>query len=471
MRPISLLVALVVLSVAPPSPVHAAPRRPNVILIVADDISYGELGCYGQKKIHTPCLDRLAAEGLRFTQFYAGSPVCAPSRCCLMTGKHGGHAWVRDNREIKPEGQTPVPAGEVMLGELFKKQGYVTGAMGKWGLGPPGSESDPHRRGFDLFYGFNCQRHAHNHYPVYLWRNDKRETIAGNTGGPTGKRYAHDLFETEALAFVKAHAGEPFFLYLPFTIPHVAVQVPDDSLAEYRGKWTDPPYDGKKGYQKHPAPRAGYAAMITRMDRTVGRLLDLLKTLKLEERTLVLFTSDNGATHNAGGADTDFFDSTGGLRGWKGSVYEGGLRVPLLARMPGTIKAETVSDHVAYFPDVMPTLMEFIGASASVPKGIDGVSFAPTLHGETDRQKPHSHLLWEFAGYGGQQAVRAGDWKGIRRDLQKGKSKLELYNLKTNVHESTDVAAKHPDIVARLSRILDTDRVPSKLFPIKGLAK
>ena len=437
-------------------PGQAAPRRPNVILILADDLGYGELGCYGQKKIRTPSLDRMAAQGMRFTQFYAGSPVCAPSRCTLMTGKHGGHAWVRNNREVSPEGQPPVPAGEVMLAELFKKQGYATGAIGKWGLGFPGSEGDPHKRGFDLFYGYNCQRHAHNHYPTYLWRNDKRETLEGNTAGRTGKHYSHDLFEAEALAFVKAHKDEPFFLYLPFTIPHVAIQVPDDALALYKGKWPDPPYDGKKGYLPHPSPRAGYAAMITRMDRSVGRLLAVLKTLKLEEQTLVLFTSDNGPTHDVGGADTQFFESAGSLRGRKGSVYEGGLRVPLLARWPGVVKAGAVSTHAAYFPDVMPTLMDVIGAGDSVPKGIDGVSFAPTLRGQPEKQKSPAYLFWEFAGYTGQQAVRAGDWKGLRRNLQKGKAKLELYNLKDDPGESVDVASKHPDVVKRLERILDT---------------
>jgi arylsulfatase len=448
---------------------NGAETRPNIILIVADDLGYGELGCYGQKKIRTPRLDRMAKDGLRFTQFYAGSPVCAPSRCCLMTGKHGGHAWIRNNREVKPEGQPPVPASEVMLSELLKKQGYATAAIGKWGLGPPGSESDPIRRGFDLFYGYNCQRHAHNHYPTYLWRNDCRENLAGNTAGLTGEQYSHDLFEREALAFVKKNRDRPFFLYLPFTIPHVAIQVPDDSLAEYRGKWDDPPYDGKRSYLKHPAPRAGYAAMIARLDRSVGRLLDLLGDLKLAHNTLVLFTSDNGATHDVGGADTVFFNSTGGLRGRKGSVYEGGLRVPLLAWRPGTVKAGTVSDHLAYFPDVLPTLLDVAGAGGTVPKGIDGVSFAATLRGDEAKQRKHTHLMWEFHGYGGQQAVRAGDWKGLRRDLHKGKSKLELYNLKEDVAEKDDVAAKHPDVVKRLERILDTDRVPSKLFPIKCL--
>jgi arylsulfatase len=445
-------------------------RPPNIVFILADDLGYAELGCYGQKKIRTPCLDRLAAQGLRFTQNYAGSPVCAPSRCALMTGKHGGHAWVRDNREVKPEGQTPLPAAEVTLAELFKQRGYATAAIGKWGLGPPGSEGDPLRQGFDKFFGYNCQRHAHNHYPSYLWSNDRRITLEGNTDGVTGKHYSHDLFEAEALRFLREHKDRPFFLYLPFTVPHLAIQVPEDSLAEYKGKWDDPPYDGKKGYQPHPAPRAGYAAMITRLDRTVGRLLDLLKELGLDEKTLVLFSSDNGPTHDgAGGSDSAFFESAGPLRGLKGSVYEGGIRVPLLARWPGKIKPGSASDLPCYFPDVMPTLMEIIGAADSVPKGIDGISFAPTLLGHPDRQRKHEYLFWEFNGYGGQQAVRLGDWKGVRRNMHKGNLRVELYNLKDDLGERRDVAAQHPEMVARIETIMRTARVRSKLFPLPVL--
>ena len=459
------LVCLAALALA--APLRAADRKPNVILIIADDLGYGELGCYGQKKIKTPHLDQMAKEGIRFTQFYAGSPVCAPSRCTLMTGKHGGHAWVRSNLAVKPEGQTPVPPSEVMFPELLKKHGYVNGAAGKWGLGPPGSEADPINRGFDLFFGYNCQGQAHNHYPTYLWRNDKKETLEGNTRGLTGKQYSHDLFEREALAFIKSNKDKPFFLFLPFTVPHAAIQVPDDALAEYKGKLgDDPPYDGKKGYLKHPAPRAGYAAMITRMDRSVGRILDLLKDLKLEEDTLVLFSSDNGAAHDYAGVDTEFFQSVGVLRGRKGSVYEGGIRVPAIARWKGTIKP-AVSDHVGYFADMMPTLLEVCGAAKLTPKGIDGVSFAPTLLGK--KQQKHKYLMWEFHGYGGQQAVRMGDMKGLRRDLHKGRSKLELYDLAKDVSEKNDVAAKHPELVKKMERILDTDRVPSKLFPIKCL--
>ncbi len=238
-----------------PSIVQAdTPRPPNVILIIADDLGYADLSCYGQKKIKTPSLDRMAREGMRFTQCYSGSPVCAPSRCCLLTGKHGGHAFIRNNQEVKPEGQTPIPASEVTVTELFKQKGYVTGAMGKWGLGPPGSSGDPLKHGFDLFFGYNCQRHAHSHYPTYLWHNDQRIELKDNDG-KTGKQYSHDLFEVQALKFLSDNKERPFFLYLPFTIPHVALQVPEDSLAEYKGKWDDPPYTGGKGYLPHPAPR------------------------------------------------------------------------------------------------------------------------------------------------------------------------------------------------------------------------
>lgn len=442
---------------------------PNVILILADDLGYGELGCYGQKKIRTPHLDRLAADGMRFTRAYAGSPVCAPSRCCLMTGKHGGHAWIRSNSEVQPEGQSPLPAGEVTLAELLKQRGYATAAIGKWGLGPPGSEGDPLRQGFDQFFGYNCQRHAHSHYPTWLRRNGEKIELPGNDG-KTGKQFSHDLFEEEALKFLRAHADRPFFLYLPFTIPHVAIQVPEDSLAEYRGKWDDPPYDGQRGYLPQPAPRAGYAAMVTRMDRSVGRILDLLKQLHLDDRTLVLFSSDNGpAPGGVGGSDSEFFASSAGLRGLKGSVYEGGLRVPLIARWTGRIRPGQVSDHVCYFPDLLPTVLDLVGASAGVPGDIDGLSFAPTLLGRPGEQKKHDYLFWEFFGYGGQQAVRRGDWKGVRHNLRKGETRIELYNLKEDPGEQQDVAAQHPDIVKQLEQIMRTARVPSKLFPLPVL--
>src|SRR5262245_11187620 len=345
-----------------------ARTKPNIVFILADDLGYGDLGSYGQTKIKTPHLDQLAAEGMRFTQFYAGSPVCAPSRCVLMTGKHGGHAFIRDNREWKPEGQYPIPAGEVTIAELLKEQGYTTDSFGKWGLGYPGSEGDPNKQGFDVFYGYNCQREAHNYYPDHLWRNQEKVMLEGNDRGLTGKQYSHDLIEAEASKFIRENKDKPFFAYVPFTIPHLALQVPEDSLAEYSGKWADPPYDGKNGYLPHLTPRAAYAAMVTRMDRSVGRILELIKQLGLDDNTLVIFTSDNGGAFGEvtrdfefrpgrmGGTDYVYFGSTSKFRAFKGSVYEGGIRVPFIARWPGRIKAGVVSELPAVFYDLMPTL-------------------------------------------------------------------------------------------------------------------
>ena len=435
-------------------------------LIVADDLGWAELGCYGQMKIRTPSLDRLAAEGIKFTRFYAGSPVCAPSRCTMMTGKHAGHAWLRDNREVKPEGQTPIPDAEVTLAELLKARGYATGAMGKWGLGFPGSEGEPLKQGFDHFFGYNCQRVAHNHYPTYLWNDREKVVLDGNDGGPTGKHYSHDLFEAEALKFISEHKGSPFFLYLPFTIAHLALQVPEDSLAEYRGRWDDPPYDGEKGYQPHPAPRAAYAAMVTRLDRTVGRIAALIRELGLDDDTILLFTSDNGPTYDLGGADSAFFRSAGDLRGLKGLVSEGGIRIPLMVRWPGKVPEGATSDVPSYFPDLLPTILDLVGASEQIPKGLDGLSLAPTLLGRPADQRRHEFLYWEFPSYGGQQAVRLGDWKGVRPALAKGRTDVELYDLAKDPAESRDVAADHPEVVARIERIMRDEHVPSALFPL-----
>src|SRR5262245_45476130 len=455
-----------------------ARNAPNIILILADDLGWGDLGSYGQTKIKTPHLDRLAAEGMRFTQFYSGSPVCAPSRCALMTGKHGGHAYIRNNRETQPEGQWPIPASEVTIAELLKSRGYATGAFGKWGLGFVGTEGDPNKQGFDLFYGYNCQREAHNFYPDHLWRNSERVELEGNTRGLTGKHYSHDLIEAEALRFIRDNKDRPFFAYVPFTIPHLALQVPEDSLAEYVGKWDDPPYDGKNGYLPHPTPRAAYAAMITRMDRSVGRIMALLKELKLDASTLVIFSSDNGGAFGEvtkdyefkpgrmGGTDYIFFGSTGKFRAFKGSVYEGGIRVPFIARWPGKIKSGTVSDLPAAFYDVLPTLCDV--ASVRPPSNIDGVSLLPTLTG-SGRQTKHEFLFWDFGGYGGQQAVRLGDWKGVRRNLHQGNMRIELYNLATDVGEQHDVAARRPQIVERIAEIMRREHTNSEAFPIKIL--
>ncbi len=448
---------------------RTAERPPNIIFILADDLGYAELGCYGQKKIRTPNLDRLAAEGMRFTQCYSGNAVCAPSRCVLMTGKHAGHAVVRNNLSVKPEGQHPIPDATVTVAELLKAKGYATAAIGKWGLGPPGSEGDPNKQGFDLFFGYNCQAHAHNHYPTYLWRNDKKITLEGNDGGATGKQFSHDLMEAEALKFIQDHKDKPFFLYVPFTIPHLALQVPEDSLVEYKGKWEDPPYQGGKGYLPHSHPRAAYAAMVSRMDRSVGRIIERIKQLELDERTVIFFSSDNGPTHDgAGGSDSEFFGSAGPLRGLKGSLYEGGIRVPFLARWPGKIKAGSSSDLPCVFYDVLPTLCELTGVG--VPKDIDGISFLPTLLGK-DGQKKHEFLYWEFPGYGGQQAVRMGNWKGIRVNLNKGETPIQLYDLAGDIGEKQDLAAQHPEIVKRIATLMPENHQPSEVFPIKALDK
>jgi arylsulfatase len=385
----------------------------------------------------------------------------------LLTGKHAGHAFIRSNREVKPEGQYPIPEGTVTIARLLRALGYVTGAIGKWGLGPPGSSGDPNQQGFGLFYGYNCQRHAHNHYPQYLWRNDKKVAIDGNPGGATGKQYAQDLFEAEALRFIQDNKDRPFFLYLPFIVPHVALQVPEDSLAQYKGKWQDPAYEGGKGYLPHPHPRAAYAAMITRMDRSVGRILDLVHKLGLDEHTIIMFSSDNGGTHDGvGGSDSVFFGSNGPLRGFKGSLHEGGIRVPFIVRWLGKIKPGQTSELPCAAYDVLPTLCELAGTKT--PKDIDGISLVPTLLGK-GKQQEHEFLYWEFPGYGGQQAVRLGNWKGIRKNLNKGLSALELYDLASDIGETKDLAKQQPKVVERILRIMTDQRTVSKEFPMKVL--
>lgn len=455
----------------------AEQRPPNIVFILADDLGAYELGCYGQKKIKTPNIDRLAAEGLRFTNFYAGNAVCAPSRCVLMTGKHPGHAFIRTNVTVPKEsplaandqefrGQWPLPAESVTVAELLKKKGYATGASGKWGLGPVGSEGDPNKQGFDSFFGYNCQGHAHSFYPTFLWRNDKRVPLADNDG-KAGKTYSHDLMEAEALKFIADHKSEPFFLFAAFTIPHMAMQVPEDSLKEYLGKWDDPPYKGGKGYVPHDTPRAAYAAMVTRLDRSVGRILEQLKKQGLDDNTVVMFSSDNGPADNYGGTDSVFFESAGPLRGYKGSLYEGGIRTPFLARWPGHIKPGVCDTPFAFY-DVLPTLCDLAGVQP--PKDTDGISFLPTLLGKGE-QKKHDCLYWEFPSYGGWQAVRLGNWKGVRKNLQKELSPIELYNLADDPGEKTDLAAKHPEIVQKIDKLMAENHTRSELFPIKSIDK
>jgi len=454
-------------------------KLPNIVLIVADDLGYGELGSYGQRIIETPQLDQLAREGMRFTQFYSGAPVCAPARCVLLTGKHSGHAAIRNNRQpigkifnkLREKhgwefpGQQPLPDNEVTIAELLKTRGYATAAIGKWGLGQTGTSGEPRQQGFDFFYGFLCQAHAHNHYPRFLWRNRTKEVLPGNDGKSfTGQSYAHDIFVEEAVQFIRAHRKQPFFLYLPFTIPHLSIQVPPSALAHYQGKLPETPYDHESNYVRHPTPRAGYAAMVSHMDHTIGQIVDLIDDLGLGENTLILFTSDNGPTfRRIGGADSDFFNSSGPLRGRKGSLYEGGIRVPLIARWRGHIPSGQVSDHIAAFWDMLPTLCEFSGSK--LPYHIDGISFAATLLGRSGQQS-HDYLYWEFPASGYQQAVRSGDWKIVWNNVNRHRGDFELYHLKNDTGEARNVAAEHPEIVQRLSAFAAMAHTPSGLFPL-----
>ncbi len=447
---------------------QAAPAKPNIVLIMADDLGWKELGCYGQEKIKTPNIDRLATQGMRFTDFHAGSAVCAPDRCTLMTGMHGGHAIVRDNMEVKPSifgdtfgGQYPLPEGTVTMATVLKQAGYATGAFGKWGLGGVGTSGDPLKQGFDRFFGYNCQRHAHNLYPRYLVDNEKQRFLEGNTRGLTGKHYGPQVIADEMLKFVRENKDRPFFLYYPTVLPHLALQAPEEAVAEYRGKWPETPYNGKS-YLPNPTPRATYAAMITFMDKQVGRLLTLLDELGLSDNTIVLFTSDNGTTMLKAQVDYEFFDSVDGLRGLKGSLYEGGIREPLVVRWPGKVKPGTVSDLTSVQYDLLPTLAEVAGIQP--PSNVDGISILPTLEGHASEQKSHEYLFWDFRGYGGQLAVRMGKWKGVKQNLVKNPdAPLELYDLETDLGEQHNVAAEHPDIVSKMEKImLEARTVPTE---------
>ena len=469
---------------------RAATPPPNIVFILADDLGYRELGCFGQKLIQTPNLDRLAREGMRLTQHYSGNAVCAPSRCVLMTGKHPGHAYVRSNKSTPPEGQQPIPEEEVTLAELLQEQGYVTGAFGKWGLGGPGSCGDPIQQGVDRFFGYNCQGHAHSYYPAYLWSDEERiplnnrPPVPGHAGlakdaDPAdprsydrfkGQDYAPDRINAQALKFIRAHEDHPFFLYYPAVIPHVALHVPDEALQPYLALgWKDPPFTRAKGYgyTPHFTPRAAYAAMISRLDQYVGNLLDLLDELGMRENTIVVFSSDNGTTHLKQEVDYDFFESVGELRGLKGSLYEGGVRVPTMVRWPGRIKPNSLSAQVGGFEDWMPTLLEMVGAEAATPADIDGISLAATLRGE--EQAPRPFLYREFPSYGGQQSVRVGDWKAIRQNMNRGNLEIELYNLAADIGEQKDLSAEYPDKVKALAQVMEREHSPSSMFPLVPL--
>ncbi len=437
----------------------AAGRPPNIILILADDLGYSDLGCYGQQVIETPHIDRLAADGMRFTQFYAGSTVCAPSRCVLMTGLHTGHARVRGNGAASI---TSLHDGDDTLAELLKPAGYATAVCGKWGLGVEGrnNQGRPNDQGFDYFYGYLNQTQAHNYYPEFLWRNTERVPLPNvvthkpqpNSPGGIATRkgaYSPDLVADEALRFVEQHRDQPFFLYWATTLPHA-----NNEARAATGNGTEVPEYGSYSDRDWPDPDKGYAAMIARLDAHVGRLIDTLDRLGIADNTLVLFTSDNGP-HREGGQDTDRFDPNGPLRGFKRDLYEGGVRVPLIVRWPKTIPAGSTSDHVGYAGDFFATLAEL--TNQTLPANLDSISILPTLKGHSGQQQRHEYLYWEFYEQGSKQAVRAQNWKAIRMPMLTGTT--ELYDLASDPSEMTNVAAEHPEVVHRLETMMDQAHV------------
>jgi arylsulfatase A-like enzyme len=451
--------------------VLAQAATPNIVLILADDMGYGDLGCYGQRLISTPHLDSLARAGIRFTQFYAGCPVCAPSRSVLLTGMHSGHTPIRGNLAVKPEGQWPLPDTVNTLAALLEKAGYRTGAFGKWGLGGISTVGDPVKRGFQEFFGYNSQTLAHNYYPDHLWWNDTRMNLP-NTFQHFSV-YSARLIQDSALAFITRNKSKPFFLFLPYTLPHAALQMPDDSLFEsYKKAFDETPvpvpsvWDGK-GYAPQAYPRAAYATMVTRLDDYVGELMQRLRSLGLLDNTLVIFTSDNGP-HHEGGNDPAFFHSSGIFRGVKRDVYEGGIREPMICAWKGHIAAGVTSDFVGAFWDFMPTIIALTDAPAPV-QHMDGLSFLPTLLGDTADQAAHRFLYWEFHETEGKQAVRMGRWKGDRvRVDHNPDAPIELYDLDTDPGERHDVSREHPRIVAEIKHLMDSSHVESPLWPFFG---
>lgn len=488
-----------------------AADKPNIIYILADDLGYNEVGCYGQQKIKTPHIDQIAAEGIKFTQHYSGQAVCAPSRCAFLTGLHMGHAYVRENKEVstftatepagatlRGEGQIPLPSGTVTISKILQENSYHTACIGKWGLGMHNTEGSPHNHGFDYYYGYLCQRHAHNYYPSHMWKTNyvtgeiEQEMLYEEGNGNDnisdhGEYYANDLMSTDALRYLDErnrpeNKDKPFFLYLAYPVPHVSLQVPgsdgsqevpDPDPFEYDFSyynslgWEDPPHSGSNvygGYTSQYRPRAAYAAMISRMDRDIGRIMQKLKDHGIDDNTLVIFTSDNGATYT-GGVDAEFFNSVGNLRGLKGGLFEGGIRIPMVARWPGKIVQNITSDHISAFWDMMPTFCDIIGVDT--PEVTDGVSLLPTLLGEST-QTPHDYLYWESVVGSGRQALRKGDWKAIRYDAKLNPdSTVQLYNLNSDLEESTDVATQFPEKAAELAQLMQEARVESEVDSFK----
>jgi len=480
--------------------------RPNIIYFLADDLGYGEVGVYGQQKIETPNIDLLAQNGMLFTQHYTGAPVCAPARYMLLTGKHAGHSYIRGNDEWSErgdvwnykkvytdptlEGQRPIPSSTITLGSVLQDAGYKTSVFGKWGLGAPNTEGIPNLQGFDYFYGYNCQRQAHNLCPSHLWENTDKVLLDNDLVSPhtkldsladpykessyqkyNQKMYAPAVIHQKALEYIKENKEHPFFMYYASPLPHVPLQAPKKYTDKYRKIFgEEEPYLGDKGYFPARHPKATYAAMITYMDHQLGELIASLKEEGIYENTLIIFSSDNGPTYT-GGVDFNFFESskpfTNGYGRTKGFMYEGGIRIPMIARWPNKIKSGTTNKHISAFYDVLPTVCDIVGVDA--PKDIDGISFKQALLGK--EQKPHDYLYWEFPSYNGQQAVRMGKWKGIRKDIFKGNLTLELYNLDVDIEEQNNISEQHPDIVKKIEEIMLKEHQPAEniKFRIKQL--
>ena len=444
-------------------------KKPNIIYILADDLGYGDLSLTGQEKFQTPNIDKLAKDGMFFTQHYSGSTVCAPSRSSLMTGLHTGHTFIRGNKEIEPEGQYPLDSSVVTIAEYLQAGGYVTGIFGKWGLGYPLSEGDPNNQGFDEFYGYNCQRVGHNYYPYHMWNNGKKEIIEGNRGKNT-EVYGPEIIHQKALSFIEKNKNQSFFMYYPSVIPHAELKAPEEYINKFRGKLLpenkyhgvdDGPSYKNGGYGSQEEPHAAFAAMMYILDKQVGEIRKKVEDLGIAENTIIIFTSDNGP-HQEGGADPNYFDSNAQLRGYKRDLYEGGIRVPLIAYWPNKINPNSTTNHLSAFWDFLPTACDI--AYIDSPKNIDGVSFLPTLLGEKQK-KEHKYLYWEFHEHGGKQAVRLGEWKGVRLNMSKAPdAPIELYNLTSDIGEKNNVAAENPEIVEKILNIMKQSHTASAEF-------
>ena len=454
-----------------------ANNKPNIVFILADDLGYGDVGCYGQEKFETPNIDSLARAGMRFTQSYSGTTVSAPSRSSLLTGEHSGHSPIRGNKEAAPEGQFPLPVSSADLFLSLKNQGYNTGVFGKWGLGGIGTTGDPNAQGVDHFFGYNCQFLAHSYYPGHLWSDSVRVEIPDNCDSiPYGKgTYAPDMIHADAIKWLSSQTPEtPFLFFYPTPLPHAELLVPEDSIIQkYRGRYPETPFKGVKegspyfrygGYYSQETPHAAFAAMIARLDWYIGDIMRTLKEKGLDENTVIVFSSDNGP-HKEGGADPDFFDSNGIYRGFKRDLYEGGIRVPLIVVWPGHVALGSETDQICAFWDYPSTFAEIAGGS--VIDG-DGISFLPTLEGRPDDQQQHDYLYFSFMEMNGSQAVRKGPWKLIELQIRSGNPVFELYNIDNDPSETNNVAESHPEIVEELKSIMEEAYIADPNWPLFG---